>query len=704
MNELLNIHIFHSHLFGLFSISNQALAIGLWAGLALLMLLLIVLMLTRWGQANALSKCVALSIFAHLLLMGYAYGTILFFEEPPGTEEGEGATFKLSSIDSEDTSDSPSDSNEPWNQFVAESAPAPVVPSPQVATLPFESAVSREAFAPEPVANEIPAVQTPLAIAGERPESAAMPGANPLRPQTSDVKPSEINTPIAKRDEKAAPTMFPGAPKPSMKRPDFAPERIAHDTKPKRSNRPQEEPGDIEALNAVAHTPKPAEHKAADADSVGTGDIAINKATDSGAPEGTRNDSLHSEDFAVAELKVVRNTNPLGRPDDNDMPAFGSPLRVALKRRLGDGDQVPSLYSYRLADSRVDTARIFGGDPSTEAAVKASLKWLAANQHKDGHWDASDHGGGIDREIDGHSRGGAGTDADTGITGLALLAFLAAGNSHLEGEYRVEVQKGLEYLLRSQKPNGDLAGNARMFARMYCQGMASLALSEAFAMTGDYRLRPAVQRAVNYAVKSQHPTSGGWRYAPGDRGDMSQFGWQVMALRSAELGGVEVPAGTKVLMRRFLESCCSGDHKGLGSYRENDKTSRTMTAEALTCRYFMELEPSPALVKEAGDHIAGDLPRPGVANLYYWYYGSLAAFQTQGLHWRKWNTALKRELTTRQETRGALAGSWSPETRWGGYGGRVYSTAMCTLCLEVYYRYLPIYGGRLALSEGVMIR
>ena len=59
--------------------------------------------------------------------------------------------------------------------------------------------------------------------------------------------------------------------------------------------------------------------------------------------------------------------------------------------------------------------------------------------------------------------------------------------------------------------------------------------------------------------------------------------------------------------------------------------------------------------------------------------------------WSQWNKALQASLVETQSQEGALAGSWSPETRWGGYGGRVYSTATATLCLEVYYRFLPLY-------------
>ncbi len=115
-----------------------------------------------------------------------------------------------------------------------------------------------------------------------------------------------------------------------------------------------------------------------------------------------------------------------------------------------------------------------------------------------------------------------------------------------------------------------------------------------------------------------------------------------------------------------------------------------MTAEALVCRYFLDLAPSDELVREATDFLAGELPQAGQPNLYYWYYGTLAQFQVQGPSWQAWNAAMQRQLLRLQRTDRHLAGSWDPDTVWGAYGGRVYSTAMATLCLEVYYRYLPL--------------
>jgi hypothetical protein len=49
-------------------------------------------------------------------------------------------------------------------------------------------------------------------------------------------------------------------------------------------------------------------------------------------------------------------------------------------------------------------------------------------------------------------------------------------------------------------------------------------------------------------------------------------------------------------------------------------------------------------------------------------------------------------LTATQHRGGRLDGSWDPtQSRWGvERGGRIYTTALGTMTLEVYYRYLPL--------------
>ena len=89
---------------------------------------------------------------------------------------------------------------------------------------------------------------------------------------------------------------------------------------------------------------------------------------------------------------------------------------------------------------------------------------------------------------------------------------------------------------------------------------------------------------------------------------------------------------------------------------------------------------------EAVNYLMDHLPRLSAYNEYYWYYGTLAMMQHGGPEWEEWNAALRDLLISEQETSGHAAGSWKPRPPWGPYGGRIYSTAVNTLCLEVYYR------------------
>jgi hypothetical protein len=344
----------------------------------------------------------------------------------------------------------------------------------------------------------------------------------------------------------------------------------------------------------------------------------------------------------------------------------------------------------RLAPNRAQLSERLGATPELETAVKAGLKWLADHQEPDGRWNPRRHEGGREIMEAGRDRQGAGGRADTGITALAILAFAASGNTHLEGAHRISVRRGLEFLLSAQGADGALGGEAQLYEFMYCHGMATLAMSELAGMTGDAKLRRPLERAVAYTLAAQDPTGGGWRYRPREAGDMSQFGWQIMSLKSASLAGVAIPESAWRGAQRFLDSASGGRHHGLAAYRPGEDFTRSMTAEALACRQFLGLMRDSPTSREAGDLLLGELPGHGEPNLYFWYYGSIAMYQLQGDYWKRWSEALRITLLATQRTAGTLAGSWDPNTRWDGYGGRVYSTALATLCLEAHYRFLPL--------------
>jgi hypothetical protein len=164
-----------------------------------------------------------------------------------------------------------------------------------------------------------------------------------------------------------------------------------------------------------------------------------------------------------------------------------------------------------------------------------------------------------------------------------------------------------------------------------------------------------------------------------------------MALKSAEQAGIEIPPPAREGVVKFLQSVSSGASGGKASYRPGERPTRTMTAEALVCRQFLGMARDNPAGDEAAEFVVQELPGSQKVNLYYWYYATMGMYQLQGTQWDRWNQAMQNTLVRRQRVDGDSAGSWDPECIWGGYGGRVYSTAMSALCLEVYYRYLPIY-------------
>ncbi|MFN7731303.1 MAG: prenyltransferase/squalene oxidase repeat-containing protein, partial [Pirellula sp.] len=397
--------------------------------------------------------------------------------------------------------------------------------------------------------------------------------------------------------------------------------------------------------------------------------------------------------------------------------------------RSGSLRSVPPAYRMRVSPNRTQFAYQNGGDAQTEAAVQRALQWLAAAQSEDGSWNAAKHGAGLEDASkrvapEGMYRADAGKRANTAMTGLALLAFLGAGHTHDEGPYATTVLKGLQYLRSQQFPSGDLSGRDQIgqeptvrYARMYSHGMASLALAEAYAMTGDAQWLSSIQASARYSLSAMNPRTGGWRYdyASEDPGDTSQFGWQAMLLNSASSSGaIELSGKHRLVMQYFLDSVSTGRAGGLAVYRNIHLGTRpnpaaathAMTAEALAMRCLLGYPVTMQASAEAREWFLRKLPGQGEENLYYWYYATLALYQLRdgrmsnvpGSHeapaneaWNRWNAAMKQQLCSTQIGSGPQVGSWDPNCIWGAYGGRVYSTAVACMCLEVYYRYLPMY-------------
>lgn len=402
-----------------------------------------------------------------------------------------------------------------------------------------------------------------------------------------------------------------------------------------------------------------------------------------------------SEQVPDSNLEAVENWPPQAELPEREMPQVVDPA----VQPLTSSSAWKSAYNTRGELARLRLATEEGGSQETENAVAHAVDWLARSQRPDGAWDAARWGAGREQKVLNHNRGGAGIRAETGLTGLALLAMQGAGHNHTDGPYQNSIRNGLAYLLESQKQNGNLSGEATTYAATYCHSMATFALAEALATTGDDRLRPGVAAAIDYLIRSQSKATGGWRYRPGDRGDMSQMGWVLMALRSAEIAEIVIPNEVWNGIERFLKSVERGNQGGLAAYQAVAPTSPTMTAEALYCRQILGISNvRPMATSEAVSYLSQRLPSQSATsnrpvNFYYWYYATLALHHQRQTDsqtreaWQNWNNSMIHSLLPLQVTGGQNQGSWTPTTLWGGYGGRVYSTAMAAMCLEVYYRY-----------------
>ena len=356
-------------------------------------------------------------------------------------------------------------------------------------------------------------------------------------------------------------------------------------------------------------------------------------------------------------------------------------------------------FGSRGGSGRGVALREFGGSAGSESSVDAGLRWLSGHQDTEtGSW------------VDGDPQ----LKLAPSLTGLAVLAFLGKAHTHIEtGPYRDTLGRGIDYLLKIQTRDGRFGepylvqGERNNRYLMYHQAIATLALAETYALTHDARLRDPLSRAIGFIERAQQH-GGGWDY--GDlrtgRDDTSVTGWQLMALKSAHAAGIEVNWQTLFGVMRHLESATSATGEVAYADRGPSAARRGpgMVAVGLYSRQMLGWPREAGPLTRQADILLGEPPdweKMASANdvqylhsTYYWYYGTLAMFNTGGRWWDRWNARLRDMLVAHQCREGERRGSWDPPK--GGFdevGGRVFVTALNILTLEIYYRYLPLYSG-----------
>jgi hypothetical protein len=372
------------------------------------------------------------------------------------------------------------------------------------------------------------------------------------------------------------------------------------------------------------------------------------------------------------------------------LPRLSGPASVAAEKRLSElvasgGGGSGSGLACRSEASRALLLAIYGGNAQSERAVEMGLKWLAAHQMPDGGWSFNHT---LAPQCQGQCRQpGSSAEARNAATAMALLPLLAAGNTHMQGRYKTAVKNGLYFLISHIKRTPQGGSFWERGGQMYSHGLASIALCEAYAMTGDKSLHQPAQETINFICYAQDPAGGGWRYTPRQKGDTSVFGWQMTALKVGQMGELPIPPATLNKASLFLDSVQAdgGANYGYTSPASGDST----TAIGLLCRMYLGWKRDHPALKRGIQRLG--YTRPSGTSMYQDYYVTQLMWQYGGDPWKKWNAVMRDQLVNLQAKSGHETGSWYGTRDLGSrLGGRLYCTSLALMTLEVYYRYPAI--------------
>jgi hypothetical protein len=279
-----------------------------------------------------------------------------------------------------------------------------------------------------------------------------------------------------------------------------------------------------------------------------------------------------------------------------------------------------------------------------DETYRKGLQFLAESQEEAGCWTDSSYG------------------SQPGVVGMTILAFLARGDDPEFGPYRLYVKRAMDFLLKQQNQETGYIGSS-----MYNHGFATLALAEAYGLTNDLRLGPALEKASKLIVSSQKSNpKGGWRYSPDSQdADSTISGAQLVALFAARNAGIKVPEEANGGFGYTAASGANLPRSAIGSLILSLAKDTNTDAYRNSVEFLKENSPF-------GDQ----------GHKYYsLYYTSQAMFRASPSMWNTWNSQNFKRLQSTQTENGS----------WNGNYGQTFATSAALLSLALNYRYLPIY-------------
>ena len=354
-------------------------------------------------------------------------------------------------------------------------------------------------------------------------------------------------------------------------------------------------------------------------------------------------------------------------------------------------------------EDRLERLTQNGGTPACEEAVQKALAWLKSKQNSDGSW---------------------GNNNQAAMTGLALLAYFGHCETPVSEEYGESCMKGIVYLVNLGNRNeGKVATNLGDKHWPYEHGIATYALGEATTFCTQLKvdvpgLLEVTQKAGQFIIDNQHE-SGGWEYSyetkddgkddrkPG--GDVSIAGWQIQALKACDHSKkvLKFNRMTSTINKglEFLVECQdeSGGFGYSGKAPSGGLDYHTLTGVGMLC-HQMWGKGGQSPVKRGADYIREKSKfeyNTKFSDLYAHYYESQAMMQRGGDDWKFYNEMFRDQLLDNQDADGSwkVPGGGKPLRAVGAQfannnlDGQIYRTTLCTLMLEVYYRFLSTGGG-----------
>lgn len=349
----------------------------------------------------------------------------------------------------------------------------------------------------------------------------------------------------------------------------------------------------------------------------------------------------------------------------------------------------PTMGKRCSKDDRLQRIRDNGGTDRCEDAVVSALRWLKQNQSPDGSWGESNK---------------------VAMTGFALLAYFGHCENPGSPEFGDSCLRGITYLVGvGLKNDGRLASNYSTNHWPYEHAIATYALAEAATFCRDMKfevpsLMNITEKAGQFIIDNQN-SNGGWAYLYAKsegHTDVSVAGWQIQALKACSHTGIKFSGISSCTTKglKYLSECQNEN----GGYGYNGKSPAgglsyfSLSGVGMLCNQMWG-KGSSSDVRKAAKYVIANTRldyNSERCDLYAHYYESQAMMQSGKENWKTYNELFRDQILLNQDVDGswkvpgggkkieAVAPSWAAANQ----EGKIYRTCLCTLMLEVYYRFL----------------